>query len=147
MALLNHTTKIEADKTAAEIERILVKHGARAFIKEYGPDKGIIALSFQVPMPQGQLGYRLPVDADATLKVLERQYQLGQLRHSFVNHQQAVRTAWRIVKDWVEAQMAILETEMVTMAQIFLPYMLTPSGKTVYESLEEKGFYLPEGRG
>lgn len=147
MGLLNYSTKIAADKTAAEIERILVAHGARAFIKEYGPDKEIIAFCFNVPMPRGELAYRLPVDADTTLKVLERQYQLRQIPRTYVNREQAVRIAWRIVKDWVEAQMAILETEMVKMEQIFLPYMVTPSGKTLYEAIRDKGFYLEEGKG
>ena len=32
---------------------------------------------------------------------------------------------WRILKDWVEAQMALLETGMVTMDESFLPYMVS----------------------
>ncbi|WP_189339127.1 hypothetical protein [Williamsia muralis] len=31
----------------------------------------------------------------------------------------ALRVAWRITKDWVEAQLAIIETQMVTPAQVF----------------------------
>ena len=48
--------------------------------------------------------------------------------------QQATRTSWRILKDWVEAQMALLETGMVTMDEIFLPYMLS-GGQTFYQAL------------
>ena len=48
--------------------------------------------------------------------------------------QQAIRTSWRILKDWVEAQMALLETDMVTMDEIFLPYMLS-GGQTFYQAL------------
>jgi len=59
---------------------------------------------------------------------------------------QAVRVAWRILKDWVAAQMAILETEMVKLEQIFLPYVETPDGRTVYERLAESRFLqLPPG--
>ncbi len=62
--------------------------------------------------------------------------------------EQAGRVAWRIIKDWVDAQMAIVETEMVTIEQVFLPYMLMKdSGYTLYEAMVNKGFYLPEGRG
>ena len=64
----------------------------------------------------------------------------------YANHQQAVRIAWRIVKDWVRAQMAILETEMVKMEQIFLPYMITNNNQTLYESMVDRGFYLTEGK-
>ena len=48
--------------------------------------------------------------------------------------QQAIRTSWRILKDWVETQMALLETGMVTMDEIFLPYMLS-GGQTFYQAL------------
>ena len=48
--------------------------------------------------------------------------------------QQAVRASWRILKDWVEAQMALLETGMVTMDEIFLPYMLF-GGQSLYQAL------------
>jgi hypothetical protein len=42
--------------------------------------------------------------------------------------------------------MAILETEMVRMEQIFLPYAITRDGKTFYESLVGTGFkQLQEG--
>ena len=48
--------------------------------------------------------------------------------------QQAIRTSWRILKDWVEVQMALLETGMVTMDEIFLPYRLS-GGQTFYQAL------------
>lgn len=35
--LLNYTTKIDPDKTAAEIVRILSMHGASAVMTEYDP--------------------------------------------------------------------------------------------------------------
>lgn len=41
---------------------------------------------------------------------------------------------WRIIKDWVEAQMVILETKMVKIEQVFLPYLYDlESDKTFYE--------------
>ena len=50
------------------------------------------------------------------------------------DYEQAERVAWRIVKDWVEAQMAILESEMVKLDEIFLPYMVNDAGQTLYEA-------------
>ena len=55
--------------------------------------------------------------------------------------QQAERVAWRILKDWVEAQMALLDIEMVRFEEIFLPY-IEVQGQTVFEKLEEKQFLL-----
>jgi hypothetical protein len=54
-----------------------------------------------------------------------------QARYSTPEH--AERVAWRIVKDWLEAQLAIIKTEMVTLDQVMLPYMRGDNGATIYE--------------
>ena len=38
--------------------------------------------------------------------------------------------------------MAILETQMVKMEQIFLPYMIMRNGKTLFEDMVKTGFKL-----
>jgi hypothetical protein len=144
--ILNYTTQVEAIKTAGEITAILVDHDAKAIFTEYGANKEVTALSFEVLTPHGAITIRLPVDANATLNVLTKQWQRGKIPRRYVNREQANRIAWRIVKDWVEAQMAILETDMVKMEQIFLPYAITAGGKTFYEALVGTGFkQLKEG--
>jgi hypothetical protein len=45
----------------------------------------------------------------------------------------AGRVAWRILKDWVEAQLALVEAELVDVAEIMLPYMVTNDKRTVYQ--------------
>lgn len=145
MPLLNYTTKIEASKTVGEIQKILAKHGAKSILIDFDDNGLIEALAFRVITSHGEVGIRLPVDPEAVLKVLTRQNQLGKVPRSFVNRPQAVRVAWRIVKDWVEAQMAILETEMVKMEQIFLPYVITKDNRTLYEVMVKSQFQLTQG--
>lgn len=142
MPLLNYTTTIEAMKTVGEIQGNLAAHGAKSILIDYGDDGTVEALSFQVPTPHGQVAIRLPIAPDAVLKVLTQQNRLGKVPKRYANHAQAVRVAWRIVKDWVEAQMAILETEMVRMEQIFLPYVITQGGRTLYEAMVDRHFQL-----
>jgi hypothetical protein len=48
-------------------------------------------------------------------------------------HDQAERVAWRIVKDWIAAQLAIVETGMTSLDQVMFPYMLDNDGATLYE--------------
>ena len=45
---------------------------------------------------------------------------------------------WRITKDWVEAQMAIVEVRMASLEQVFLPYIIAKQGQTVYEVWREQ---------
>ena len=139
--LANYSTSVEAAKTVSEIQQILVTHGARSIMTNYDKDGYVESLSFIVPTAYGDIGIRLPVDAQAVLKILER----GKVTPKFCNYSQAVRIAWRIAKDWVRAQMALLETEMVKMEQIFLPYMVVKDNKTLYEAMVDRKFYLQEG--
>lgn len=143
MPIANYTTSVDALKSVGEIQGILVGHGARSILINYAKDKTIESLSFLVETRHGEIHFRLPVNADAVLKVLEEQG----CPPRYANYPQAVRVAWRIIKDWVRAQMALLETEMVKMEQVFLPYMVGKGGeKTLYEVMDDKGFYLKEGK-
>ena len=143
MPLLNYTTKIDAHKTASQIQEILRKHGASAVLIEYDWNGEIAALSFNAATPHGDVGFRLPVDAEATLRVLQKSDAPPRL----TTKEHAVRVSWRIIKDWVEAQMAILETQMVTLDQIFLPYLVFPEGDTLYQRMVDIRFQLKEGSG
>jgi len=114
---------------------------------EYGDDGRIKALSFNVKMPNGELPIRMPIDTAATLRVLERQAYNREIPARYANEEHAYRVAWRIIKDWVEAQVSLLETEMVRLEQIFLPYVITPGGQTIYQVMAGKGFLLGPGEG
>jgi hypothetical protein len=143
MPIANYTTTVEALKTVGEIQGILVGHGAKSILMNYGKDGTIESLSFIIPTSYGDIPFRLPANPHALLKVFEKQ----NLPPRYCNYQQAVRVAWRIVRDWVRAQMAILETEMVKPEQIFLPYMVSHDDKTLYEAMVDHRFYLEEGEG
>lgn len=147
MGLLNYTTQIEAIKTVGEIQGILAGHGAKSIKTDYSDDGQVEALSFLIQTPHGEVGIRLPIDPEAVLKVLTQQNRLGRVPKRYITRAQAVRVAWRIVKDWVAAQMAILETEMVKMEQIFLPYVITESGRTLYEAMIDRHFQLGQEQG
>lgn len=146
MGLLNYSTTIDAAKTISQIHSILAKCGADKILSEY-KGGGIEALSFMVEGPNGNLAFRLPANVRAVQKILEKQYQEGRIPRRYIGYEQAVRVAWRILKDWIEAQLAIIEAGMVTVDEVFLPYLLIEKDKTLYQSMLERGFLLPEGRG
>jgi tRNA uridine 5-carbamoylmethylation protein Kti12 len=144
MAILNYTTTIDAFKTASEIEYILAKHKAKAVMKVYDGES-ITGLSFMIDAGMKQIQIKLPVKTDECLKVLEREKKSG-TKNIKATKEQAERVAWRILKDWVEAQMALLDIEMVRFEEIFLPYIETNTGQTIYERLEERQFLLETER-
>jgi len=133
LPLLNYTTSIDVHKTLGEIQKMLVEHGARKLMSEYASDGHINNLSFTINTPGGEIGMRLPADVDAVYETLKQQKKAGKIKVN-CDYAQAERVAWRIVKDWVEAQMAILESKMVTFQQVFFQYQLNSEGKTLYEA-------------
>ena len=126
MPILNYTTKVDVYTTLGQIQGILVKHGAKKIMQDYDDAGHIAALSFMIDTPTGIRGIRLPASTDMVQKVLTKQKVK-------CDRDQAERVAWRIIKDWVEAQMAILESEMVQIDEIFLPYMVNDNGQTFFE--------------
>jgi len=145
--LLDYTTSVPVSRTVAQVQAKLVEHGARAVMMEYDDRGRITALAFNVKTPSGDLPIRLPIDAAATLRVLQRQADNREIPARYAKEEHAYRVAWRNIFHWVSAQLALLETEMVRMEQIFLPYVITPGGQTVYQVMVEKHFLLGPGEG
>lgn len=137
MPLLNYTTKVDVYTTMGEIQRQLVKHGAKKIVQDYDDHNRVTALTFLIDTPAGMHGIRLPANVDKVYTVLHRQ-------KVNCDREQAERVAWRIVKDWVEAQMAILESEMVQIDEIFLPYMVNNDGQTLFEAYRHNQLMIKE---
>ena len=133
MPLLNYTTKIDADKTAHEIAKCLSMHGAQAVLTEYDKKEGyVLAISFRIDLEGQTVGFRLPCDWKPVLEILKRDPKVPRNQ---ITEVQAVRVAWRIVKDWVEAQMALVETKMATTQEVFLPYAVMKNGRTLAQNI------------
>lgn len=144
MPLLNYTTGIDADKSAAEISKSLRKVGATSVLTDYDPSGDFItALSFRLNLNGQEISFRLPCDWQPVLEILKNDKKVPRNK---CTQEQAVRVAWRIVKDWVEAQAAIIETKMVSTVQVFLPYAVVKDGNTLFESMQRNpSMLLGEG--
>lgn len=146
MAILNYTTTVDSFKTVSEIEYILMKHKAKSIMKNYDGET-ITGLSFLIDTGLQQIPVRLPVKVDECLKVLKKEKRENPRKQIKDTKEQAERVAWRILKDWVEAQMALLDIEMVRFEEIFLPYIEVNNGQTIYERLKEQQFLLESREG
>lgn len=148
-ALLNYTTTIDPSKSVGEIMGILVAHGARGITTLYDDRQVPCGIMFGIRVGEHDLGFRLPANVDACNAKLTRQYEQGKIERRFSSREQAARVAWRILKDWVEAQVALIETGMVRTEEVFLPYMLAPGPgeRTMFQVMQERLFALPAPQG
>lgn len=130
MAILNYTTKIDHYSTIADIQQCLAKRGAQKIIIDNNSDGIPVSISFMILWKEKPIAFQLPCNFMGVLKSMERNKKVPR---SLCTQEQAIRVGWRIVKIWVEAQMAIVEAEVATMAEVFLPYAISKDGKTLYE--------------
>jgi len=130
MPIKNYTTEVPASRSIQEIQDALVKHGATGILLEYEKGTGrIAALKFLLPFKETALGFKLPVEWRRFRAVL-----LEQRVRRAQDDDVAYRIAWRVIRDWVLSQLALYETQMVEMAQVFLPYAVTKDGvSTLYD--------------
>lgn len=147
MAIKNYTTDVPVTKTVGDIHVALAAHGARRVMFDYDAEGHISCVLFSIQTPNGEQGVKLPANVAPVQEVLKRQRNDPKVRNRAAidaSYEQAERVAWRIVKDWLEAQLAILETEMVDIQQVFLPYFVNGRGQTLYEVYSDGRLLLPE---
>ena len=126
MAIKNYTTTKHPLESIGEIQAALAKGGAKKVMIDYdekGEQKG---LAFAIETERGFMGFQLPANVGGVCEVFKRQKIKADM-------EQAKKTAWRNVRDWVLAQMAFIEAGNATLQEAFLPYLTNKEGQTLYQ--------------
>lgn len=138
MKFLNYTTKVQVNQSIMEIQQMLAKAGAKAVMHGYDDDGNISAISFSMLFNGRTVGFRLPGNWPAVQQILLSYKGLDKnWRPVWATDQQSMNVTWRVIKDWVEAQLALIQANQTKPHQPFLPYAITASGKTLAEEIEE----------
>jgi len=137
MALKNYTSTSSLPNIFSAIEKTLATHKAKQIIRDYDNNGRIVSISFVIETNKGILGIRLP----ARFSKVEQIFKEQNIRY---NPDQPYRTAWATIRDWVDAQMALIDWEMVKPEEVFLPYAVNKNGQTFFEVMQESGFKLLE---
>ena len=141
MALKNYTSQVSASRSIGWIEDKLSKNGARQILKEYTPDARVASIAFIIHTNGVELPFHLPARIAACEKVLRAEVRRPNNNTYKRIKEQAERTAWKILADWVDAQMAMVELAQVDIVEVFLPYLFDRSKQqTFYQMLQNQGF-------
>lgn len=160
MFLKNYTSDVPVSQTIYRIEQVLLKCGVSGIAKDYGPNQKIIAITFKIPAPSGECFIRIPVNEQHAIDALWLDYVGGdklsndgnsvywnsrkkKTKKDFV--EQGERTAWKIMQDWVEVQMSMIQMKQADTLEVFLPY-IWDGKQTVYNRVKDSGYraLLPE---
>lgn len=127
-----------------EIEKILAQNGATHIFKMYNKEGTPTALAFKSLVGEQEIAFKLPMEENKIKMVFQNSVNRGELpRRYWDDLDQARRTGWRIIKDWIDSQMALIEINVAKFEEIFLPYMYDmKKDKTLYEIMAEQNFNM-----
>lgn len=138
-ALKNYCTGRFTD-SVGKIQQMLVDFGASGIGFEYDGQGMIISIRFKISVGEGnERMINLPLRTYKVAKILEEQGYLKRNDDAY-----PYRVALANVRDWLDAQLTLVTTEMVELTEIFLPYIVDKSGMTLYEVVKKNNYLLPE---
>lgn len=144
--LKNYTSDVPVSRTIARIEECLMKAGANGILKDFAGGR-VSALCFKLPHPQTtgkEIAVRLPTNEQSIYKVLASFVRRPRPGTEERLRDQASRTAWKLMQDWIEVQLSLIQMKQADALQVFLPYVW--NGKmTFYQSLSESKFKMLTG--
>jgi hypothetical protein len=151
MKLKNYTSGINAETTIARIEARLAAAGASGITKLYGPDKRLSSLSFHFEMGGKIFNIKVPANAASCYQAMLKEHTLNhpKMRNGTLEtlKEQAHRTAWKLVQDWIDVQISMIVMQQAEFLQVFMPYVWDGE-QTYFEMVKGGGFRaLPEKAG
>lgn len=128
-------TEVPAERSRAEIERIISRYGATRFA--YGWDAGTIVIQFEMRDRRVLFRLALPDPDDRAFRLTSQ----GRARSESARqsaYEQAVRQRWRALALVIKAKLESVESGIESFEEAFLPQIVLPGGMTV------GGFVVPQ---
>lgn len=147
MPILNYTTSIDVSKTMGEIQSALARRGVTRISTLYDGAGVAAGLAFTMKTDYGFRDFELPVRTDGVLAAMlaDKAVPRGKC-----TPEQAAKVAWRIAKDWLEAQSALIDAQLATLDEVMMPYMVAgydgERAITMFGAFRDKQLALGAGK-
>ena len=143
----NYTSQVPANRSVQHIEDCLIKSGAKGILK-LCEERKLVGVAFVVSVDGRDMPFRLPARIDRVEKRLRGQIKRARSGTMAKISEQAERTAWKLLSDWVDIQMSLIELDQVEFMEVFMPYLWDQSkDQTFFEKMKSNGFkMLIDGR-
>lgn len=148
--LKNYTSSVPVAVTIGRIESVLIKVGVSGITKEYGPQSEVCAITFHIALGETHVAVRLPANREQALNALWENYRATHPRGRLTRKdfaQQAERTAWKLMQDWCEVQLSLIQVKQAEFLEVFLPFVWDGGKRqTFYAQIKGGGYkaLLPE---
>ncbi len=138
MNLRNYTSDMPVSASILKIKKLLIDMNVRSVIEEYGPDKKIVGITFTIDIHNQTAIFKMPANIEKVFAVLWKEVKNPHRANRANYMDQAERTAWKNISDWVHIQSSLVAMEQAQFTEIFLPYLLNPkTGRTAFELFQE----------
>lgn len=139
--IINYTSTVSVARSISHIEEILVSYGAKDIMKRYDSTGRLSSICFIILINGKSIPFKLPAKIDACNKKFKESVKRPRKGTWKKLGQQAERTAWKIISDWVDLQTSMIELEQLELLQAFMPHVYDPhKEKTFYEEMKETRF-------
>ena len=143
--LKNYTSTISVTRSIQHIEDRLVRYGAQKILKTYDSQKNLEGFCFIISLQGKEIPFKLPARVANVEKVLKGNVKRPKKETFDRIRDQAERTAWKLVSDWVDIQLSLVELGQVELMEVLLPYVYNPVTKeTFFEQIKRNGYKLLE---
>lgn len=132
---------VPIQQSMTEIERLIDRFGANAYIRYVNKVTGKTSFAFDVRGHGFRIETPIP-DRGKLAKEYRGHHTKGQLDKKV---EQEKRRLWRVVVQQIKAMLVCAEEGLVTFEQAMMPYHVLPGGKTVQETFGERVEELYQG--
>lgn len=124
MNIKNYTSTVDASRSMAKIEEMLVEIGATNINKKYEEKicTGITFLLYDQQLQQ-TLPFHLKAQVEECFLILWKDVKRPRHDTKAVLKHQASKTAWKILSDWTEIQCSMIFLGQAKPLQMFLPFV------------------------
>ena len=124
MNIKNYTSTVDASRSMAKIEELLVEIGATNINKQYTNKicTGITFLLFDQQLQQ-TIPFHLKAQVEECFAILWKDVKRPRPDTRATLQIQANKTAWKILSDWTEIQCSMILLGQAKPLQMFLPFM------------------------
>jgi len=142
MNIRNYTSKVPATRSLMLIKEMLIEAGATNFMEQY--EDGVIkGVAFQIDLNGMPMFFKIPGNMEAIHRFLVEKDNPRTNEAIERVQKQAQRTAWKIIYDWIQLQLSMIQLEQMEFMQAFLPYTYDVSNdQTFYDNLKASEFKL-----
>lgn len=141
MTIKNYTSSVPVDRSVSLIEHELVRSKASHIAKWYDTEGNLDGIMFQVEQEGIPMTFKLPARWRQCFKMMMGEVRKPKPTTEDRVREQAQRTAWKILYEWVAIQVSMIKLEQADVIEVFLPYYYDQArDQTLFERFKGNGF-------